>query len=114
MIEATIISYLTSALDGVSVYAEEPEDKTNAKPYIVITKTGGDIDEYLKSSQIVVDCYAETKVDTITLNDTVIDAMLGIISLDDITSCELNSNYDDTDTTTKEYRYGALFDIKHY
>lgn len=114
MIESTIISYLTTALDGVYVSSEEPEDKENAKPYVVITKTGGDIDEYLKSSQIVVDSYADTKVDTITLNDTVVDAMLNIISLDEITSCELNSNYDDTDTSTKEYRYGALFEIKHY
>jgi len=86
-IESTIISYLTTALDGVYVSAEEPEDKTDAKPYVVITKTGGGIEEHLKSSQVVVDCYADTKIDTITLNNTVVDAMLHIISLDDITSC---------------------------
>ena len=43
-----------------------------------------------------------------------IKAMKSITQLDEITSCQLNSNYNDTNKETKEYRYGALFDLTHY
>jgi hypothetical protein len=48
------------------------------------------------------------------LNDDVINAMNDLIELDDICRVELNSNYNYTDTETKEYRYQAVFDINHY
>ena len=56
----------------------------------------------------------------ITLNDEVKDALLGdndsygIIDLDEIIQIELNSDYNFTDTETKEYRYQAIFNITHY
>ena len=36
------------------------------------------------------------------------------IALEQIVSVSLNSDYNYTDTTTKEYRYQAVFDIVHY
>ena len=48
------------------------------------------------------------------LNDRVIETMYGLIDYDEVTHVELNSNYNYTDTTTKEYRYQAVFDITHY
>lgn len=56
----------------------------------------------------------------ITLNDEVKDALLGdndsygIIDLDEIIQIDLNSDYNFTDTETKEYRYQAIFNITHY
>jgi hypothetical protein len=38
----------------------------------------------------------------------------GLLSEHDVLSVELNSNYNYTDTSTKEYRYQAVFDIRHY
>ena len=37
-----------------------------------------------------------------------------IIELDDISRCELNTDYNYTDTARKKYRYQAVYDIVHY
>jgi hypothetical protein len=37
--------------------------------------------------------------------------MQGLIERDEVTKVTLNSNYNFTDTTTKEYRYQAVFDL---
>ena len=37
-----------------------------------------------------------------------------MINLDEIASVKLNSDYNFTDEETKQYRYQAVFDIKHY
>ena len=41
-------------------------------------------------------------------------AMEKIIELDDISKCELNSDYNYTDTNRKKYRYQAVFDIVYF
>jgi hypothetical protein len=48
------------------------------------------------------------------LNDDVVAAMYGLITVPEVTKVTLNSNYNFTDTRTKEYRYQAVFDINHY
>ena len=48
------------------------------------------------------------------MNDRVKNAVEGLIWLDEIRGVSLNSDYNFTDTTTKEYRYQAVFDIGHY
>ena len=40
--------------------------------------------------------------------------MDGIIELDCITSCELNTDYDFTNTNKKKYRYQAVYDLVFY
>lgn len=37
-----------------------------------------------------------------------------MIELDEIRSIRLNNDYNFTDTTTKEYRYQAIFEINYY
>ena len=37
-----------------------------------------------------------------------------MITLNSISKIKLNSDYNFTDTETKEYRYQAVFDINHY
>ena len=49
-----------------------------------------------------------------TLNERVKAAMEKIIELDDISKCELNSDYNYTDTNRKKYRYQAVFDIVYF
>lgn len=48
------------------------------------------------------------------LNEKVKSAMDEIVELDEVTRCELNSDYNYTDTSRKKYRYQAVFDITHY
>ena len=49
-----------------------------------------------------------------SLNEQVKETMEQIIELDDICKCELNSDYNYSDTNKKRYRYQAVFDIVHY
>jgi hypothetical protein len=48
------------------------------------------------------------------LNEKVKEKMEKITELDDICKCDLNSDYNYTDTNRKKYRYQAVFDIVHY
>ena len=41
-------------------------------------------------------------------------AMKKIVELEDISKCDLNTDYNYTDVARKKYRYQAVFDITHY
>lgn len=111
MIEKIIIEYLKDALD-IEPYLEVPEDKP--EKFVTVERTAGRRENHVYHSSAVIDSYGRTLAETVELNDRVVEAMLNITLLDEVCSCELNSNYNDTDTATKEYRYGALFDLTHY
>ena len=55
-----------------------------------------------------------TLLEALELNEEVKQAMFDIISEDEIIRSDLNSDYNYTDNTTKEYRYQAVFEITHY
>lgn len=112
MIEKIVLDYLTDQLD-VDVYMEEPtEDLTE---YIVIEKTGSsEIDRHVMHSTLAIKSYGASTYEAAVLNENVKTAMKGIISLNDVARCSLNSDYNWTDTTRKKYRYQAVFDLVHY
>ena len=123
-IEELLITYLinrTSA--GTNVYCERPENPPYE--YIVLEKTGSDTENRITTSTIAIQSISNSleggsMLQAITLNDEVKDALLGVdedyglIELDEIVRVELNSDYNFTDTETKEYRYQAIFNITHY
>lgn len=110
MIEKIIIDYLTEKL-GCPVLPEKP-----ARPFnrmVFVERTGGR-GRFIKNSTIALQSYEASMYEAAKLNDEVIAAMYEMEELPDITKVELNSNYNFTDTQTKEYRYQAVFDITHY
>lgn len=110
MIEMTICNYLSTKLD-CQVLPEKP-----ARPFgkmVFVERTGGN-GRFLRNTTIAIQSYGTTMYEAATLNEEVIRYMKGIVELDEITRCDLNQNYNFTDTTTKEYRYQAVFDIYHY
>ena len=118
MIEKTLISYLinkTSA--GSDVYAERPEDIP--EKYILIQKTGSSTSDMIPTSTIAIQSVVDSMqggrlLDAMDLNEDVKEAMAEIISVDDIVMVELDSDYNYTDDSTKEYRYQAVYQITHY
>ena len=48
------------------------------------------------------------------LNEQLKEVVERLIELNEISNVSLNSDYNFTDTETKEYRYQAVFDINHY
>ena len=111
MIEIIVLNYLKNNL-SVPVHVEKPTQKPQR--YVVLDKIGSSKENHLKSSTIAFQSYAESKYQAAYLNEQVKDAVENMVVLDEIAGVSLNSDYNFTDTTTKEYRYQAVFDINHY
>ena len=111
MIEAIVLNYLNAHL-SVNVFAEKPTNPP--EKYVVIDKIGSSKENYLSSSTIAFQSYAESKYQAALLNEQVKEAVENMIVLDEVSKVELNSDYNFTDTTTKEYRYQAVYEIYHY
>lgn len=112
IIEKVILDYLNANIDGVVSYVERPE--TLPTRFILIQKTGGGAENKINSSTVAIQSYAESLYEAAALNEVVKSVMLEIDSLYEIGSVRLNSDYNYTDGANKQYRYQAVFDIKHY
>src|SRR5699024_2011312 len=95
-----------------SVHLEKPSSETGS--YIVFEKTSGGKSNHLPSGTFAFQSYAGSLYNAAVLNDKVKDAVESLIELDEIRGLDLNSDYNFTDTTTKEYRYQAVYDINYY
>ncbi len=111
MIEVTVYNYLNNAL-SVPVYTELPKEKPQR--FVVLDKIGSSKENHLSSSTIAFQSYAESKYQAAFLNEQVKEAIENMIVLDEVSKVELNSDYNFADTTTKEYRYQAVYEIYHY
>lgn len=112
MIEQILYQYLSQNL-APPVYTEIP--KTPPQKFYAIEKTGGTISNHITSSTVAIKSYGGSLYEAAQMNEALKEAMLyGLITLDSIVRVELNSDYNFTDTQTKQYRYQGVFDIKHY
>ena len=111
MIEKIVYDYLSEALT-VPVRLEVPENPPER--FVLLEKTGSGVENHIYSATIAVQSWAETLFDAAALNEQVKEAMDGIARLPEVCRCQLNSDYNFTDTATKRYRYQAVFDLVHY
>lgn len=111
MIEATIRNYLLSAL-SVPIYVDVPGDPPAS--YVALERTGGGETEHIRNATIAIQSYGPSRAKAATLHESVMDAMRDFIVLDSISACSLNAEYDFTDTSTKRYRYQAVYNIVYY
>lgn len=115
MIEITIRNFLESKLT-VPVLMEIP--KSPASQFVIIEKTGGGQTDHIDSAIMTIQSYGPSMEMAAELNDEVkkwmLDGMEGLVTLDEIAKVSLNSDYNYTDTTSKRYRYQAVFEIVHY
>lgn len=111
MIEELVLEYLDSIL-SIPVFMEEEADMPDE--YVIIEKTGSGGSNYIKNATLAIQSFSVSLHEAIALNEKVKETMEKIIILDDIARCELNSDYNFTDTQRKKYRYQAVFDIVHY
>lgn len=108
MIESIVLDYLSKKLDE-PCFMEEQLGKLDK--YVLIEKTGGGEENHLQFASIAVSSHAATLIEAAQLNKKVKDAMKNIISLNSVSKCKLNSDYNFTDPTKKQYRYLAVFDL---
>lgn len=112
MIELTVLDYLEGVL-SVPCMMEIPPENIPEK-FVIIQKTGGGEENHLYRATLALQSYAPTLFEASELNEEVKNAMADIITLDRVTKSRLNSDYNYTDTTTKRYRYQAVYDLNHY
>ena len=110
MIAVTLLDYLNTALD-VPVYMEAPEQTSN---YVLIDQTASSRTNHIITTTFALQSYGDSLYDAMLLNGEVEDAMVGFAELDEITRVELETDYNFTDTTTKQYRWQAVYSITHY
>lgn len=113
MIEKTVIDYLIGKTTADrEVFAEIPYNAQGK--YIVIEKTGSTTENMITTSTIAVKSHAPSLYDAMSLNEEVKAIMDQLPELDIVSSVNLNSDYNFTDSTSKQYRYQAVFQITHY
>lgn len=110
MIEKTVLDYLTSKMTE-PIYTERNGQKGK---FYIIEKVGGGETNHIKRASIVVQSLADSMYDAALMNESVKEVMKDIVALPEVSSCKLDSDYNFTDTTTKKYRYQAVFDLIHY
>ena len=111
IIEKTILRYLKNKITGIGtkVYFEVP--KNPPAEYILLEKTGGGRENHICKAMFAVQSIGESLQRAAEINAEVIDAMCAMPDTTEVYSCKLNSDYNYTDTATKEYRYQAVFNI---
>ena len=113
MIEIIILNHLKTKL-SVPVRLEKPEPLPEDGKYVLFEKTGSNSLNKLGGSTFAFQSYGKSMYEAAALNEEVKQAVDSLIELDGIASVKLNTDYNFTDTTTKKYRYQAVYDIKHY
>ena len=111
MIEKVVLDYLQSKLD-VNCYMEVPNN--NDTNFVVIEKTGSTDEDGVWGATIAIQSYGKTLFEAASLNEDVKEAMIDITELVEISDCDLNSDYNFTNTQSKQYRYQAVFNLIHY
>lgn len=108
IIEVYLIEYLSKEL-GVDVYGQEEDAEDGS--YVVIEKLGSYVEDFTRHATIALKSYGTTLLDSAKLNERVKNAMDDIIKKPEIACSKLSSDYNYTDTTTKKYRYQAVYDL---
>lgn len=111
MIEKIVRNYLSSKL-SVPVYMEIPEAVPAS--FVLVEKTGSSVENHIYSATIAIKSVASSLYNAALLNEVVKSYMEFLVTDENVTRVELNSDYNYTDTETKRYQYQAVFDITHY
>lgn len=112
MIEVLLLNYLNNAGLTATVYTEQPPQKPSK--FYLMEKTGGIVTEHITESTIAIQSLADSMFEAASMNEDVKVVMENAINLPEISRVEINSDCNYTDTSTKKYRYQAVFVITHY
>lgn len=111
MVEGLIIEYLNENL-SCGAYDEIPEKAP--EEFVVVQKTGSSRVNRIDSATFALQSYSASKLEAALLNEEVKKAMDKLVELPKISKSALNGDYDFTDSSTKRYRYQAIYQITHY
>ena len=110
MIAKTLLDYLSAKLD-VKVVMEAPKETSN---YVLIDQTGSSRTNHIITTTFALQSYGSTLYKAMQLNERVKAAMEGFAELGVVTRVELDTDYNFTNTATKQYRWQAVYSVTHY
>ncbi len=113
LIELRVAEYLDQHLkvDRVPVYIERP---AKAKPpFVIVEKTGESGLSYIHHATILLKIFSTSLFKTASLSHQVVSLMQDFDDQVNISSSDLNSETNWTDTERKEYYYQAVFLITY-
>lgn len=109
MIEEILFTYIGTQTT-VPVYAERPND--TPEEYYILEKTGSERDDLINRATFAVQSISKASLHRAAeLNEAIKEIMDAAVVLPEISAADLNSDYNFTDTETKEYRYQAVYDV---
>lgn len=116
MIETVLLNYIETALaaQGLNIPVCFEVPKTAPETFVKLERTGGGLTDYIHRATFAVQSYAPTLEKAAQLDALIVGIVLDSPACAEICAAHLNSHYNYTDTTTKRYRYQAVFDISHY
>ena len=103
------VAYLSSKM-SVPIFGEIPSDLNTCA--VVVSKAGGNRENYLPESTIRISCYADTMARAEDLSLDVQTAMDLMVELPEITCCEYGGDYNATED--KRYCFEVMYTITHY
>ena len=116
MIEEVIRNYLIAQeLEGLgsNVFLETPEPGSVPEEYILLERTGSSMRNHIKTVTIAVQAISSVSLyRAAQINEAVMFVMLyGLPQENAVFGCRLNTDYNYTNTATKQYRYQAVYQI---
>ena len=116
MIEEVIRNYLIAQeLEGIgsNVFLETPEPGSVPEEYILLERTGSSMRNHIETATIAIQSVSSVSLYRAALiNNAVKLAMLyGLPQENAVFGCRINTDYNYTNTATKQYRYQAVFQI---
>ena len=111
-IEEIVIDYLQKNLQTDNVYGEIPDSSSGE--YFVVDKAGSETSDHICTSTVAIQSYGDTKAEAAESNERMKRAMEGIVELDQVGGCHLDTDYNYTNIARKQYRYQAVYQITHY
>ena len=110
MIEMIVCNYLESKLN----IKARPEKPLSESECIFVEKTAGEESDYITSATVAIQSYGSSMYKAADLNKKVKAAMRDIVELDNVSAVRYVTDYNFTDTETKQYRYQAVYTVTYY
>lgn len=111
MIELIVRKFLSKELQ-VPCYLEHRKDLPES--YVMIEKTGAGGSDFTHSATFAFQSYAPSLQKAAELNEKVKKVVEDLITVNEVSGVHHNSDYNFTDTETKQYRYQAVYDINYF
>lgn len=111
MVEKVVLDWLRAQL-SVPVYMETPQ--TPPGEYVLLEKTGSGITNYIDRATLAIQSISSASLYRAgQINEMVKAAMDGIPARPEVFRAKRNTDYNFTDTRTKQYRYQAIYDMTY-